>query len=73
MNLRQRVALAVTAVGLLISAPAGATPVGGTVLVDRPSGFGALPFDGIGYSSISARPITPDGRYVIFSSQSDVR
>jgi hypothetical protein len=45
--------------------------LGGTVLIDRPSGFGALPFDGIAGSSVVAHSMTPDGRYVVFTSQSN--
>ena len=53
-------------------APAAhAIPVGSTVLLDRPSGFGALPFDGISSSGTSTHDVTPDGRFVVFSSQSN--
>jgi Tol biopolymer transport system component len=58
--------------GLAAGAPAaGAVPLGGTVIVDRPTGFGPLPFDGIASSSTSAHSLTPDGRFVVFSSQSN--
>ncbi len=50
---------------------ARAVPLGGTVLLDRPSGFGALPFDGIASSSTSSHSLTPDGRFVVFSSASN--
>ena len=47
-------------------------PPGSTVLVDRPSGFGALPFDGIGDSEVGAGALSSDGCFVVFSSHSDV-
>jgi Tol biopolymer transport system component len=57
---------------LACAAPvARAVPVGGTVLLDRPSGFGALPFDGIADSSVGHHALTPDGRFVVFSSESN--
>jgi Tol biopolymer transport system component len=68
--MRRWLALAVLA--LAAAAPAArAVPQGATVLLDRPSGFGALPFDGIASSSTSAHALTPDGRFVVFSSSSD--
>ena len=58
--------------GFAFMAPAArAIPVGSTVLLDRPSGFGALPFDGISSSETSLHNITADGRFVVFSSQSN--
>ncbi len=58
--------------GFAATAPAAhAIPVGSTVLLDRPSGFGALPFDGISSSETTTHNVTPDGRFVVFISQSD--
>jgi hypothetical protein len=40
------------------AAPASAAPPGSTVLVDRPSGLGALPFDGNNDSVVDRRPLS---------------
>ncbi len=50
---------------------ARAVPLGGTAIVDRPTGFGPLPFDGIGSSQTAAHGLTPDGHFAVFSSQSN--
>jgi Tol biopolymer transport system component len=64
--------LALAVLVLAVGAPtARAVPLGGTALIDRPSGFGALPFDGIANSSTATHSITPDGRFVVFSSASN--
>jgi Tol biopolymer transport system component len=60
------------AAALLLAAPAHAVPPGSTVLVDRPSGFGALPFDGIGDSRVVAGALSSDGCFLVFSSHSDI-
>ena len=60
--------LLVLAVVLLLASPAQAA----TVLVDRPSGFGTLPFDGVGDSEVGANALSSDGCFVVFSSHSDV-
>ena len=57
---------------LVLASPAKALPPGATVLVDRPSGFGALPFDGVGESEVGANALSSDGCFVVFSSHSDV-
>ena len=57
---------------LLLAAPAQAVPPGSTVLVDRPPGFGALPFDGIGDSKVGANALSSDTCFVVFTSHSDV-
>jgi Tol biopolymer transport system component len=57
---------------LVLASPAQAVPPGATVLVDRPSGFGALPFDGIGDSEVGPNALSSDGCFVVFSSHSDV-
>jgi hypothetical protein len=49
---RRWVSLAVLA--FAVAAPAArAVPLGGTVLVDRPTGSGALPFDGFAESDVA--------------------
>ena len=57
---------------LVLASPAKALPPGATVLVDRPSGFGALPFDGVGESEVGANSLSSDGCFVVFSSHADV-
>ena len=65
--------LSLTAAMLLVlAATALAAPVFSTVLVDRPAGFGALPFDGVSDASIGTHALSADGRYVVFSSSNDV-
>lgn len=61
-------ATAALAVALMLAPPARAA----TVLVDRPPGFGPLPFDGVGESEVSAGALSSDGCFVVFSSHSDV-
>ena len=56
---------------LVAAAPAGAVSVGGTVLVDRPTGTGPLPFDGTRSSGIDAHALSGDGCFVVFESQGD--
>ncbi len=56
---------------LLFAAPSIAVPAGSTVVPDRPSGFGTLPFDGAGFSSIEAHAISGNGCFVVFESRSD--
>jgi len=51
---------------------ASAIPDGSTVLIDRPSGFGALPFDGVGVASVGAYTVSADGRFVVFSSNNNI-
>jgi Tol biopolymer transport system component len=65
--------LALAVLVLAAGAPtARAVTLGGTALIDRPSGFGPLPFDGIASSFAAPHSVTPDGRYVVFSSASNV-
>jgi hypothetical protein len=55
-----------------VGAPAArAVPIAGTVLVDRPTGFGALPFDGFAASYTTEHSLSADGRYAVFSSASN--
>src|SRR3954447_7144601 len=56
---------------LLFALPAAAVTVGSTVLVDRPSGFGTLPFDGAGSSQVDKHVISGDGCFVVFESTAD--
>jgi Tol biopolymer transport system component len=62
----------VAALLLTLVAAAPAAPVSSTVLVDRPAGFGALPFDGVSDASIGSHALSADGRYLVFSSSNDV-
>jgi hypothetical protein len=57
---------------LAFAATALAAPASTTVLVDRPAGFGALPFDGVSDASIGPHAMSADGRYVVFTSSNDV-
>src|SRR4051794_30561320 len=52
-------------------APAPAAPAGSTVLIDQPTGFGALPFDGNNSSFVYQRPLSADGRFVALVSDAD--
>jgi hypothetical protein len=51
--------------------PAPAAAPGSTVLVDRPTGFGALPFDGNNDSFVYRHPLSADGRFLAFVSDAD--
>lgn len=65
-------ALLGAAASLVAAAPAAAAPPGGqTLLLDRPAGFGPLPFDGAGRASITTQPLSADGRWLVFSSSAD--
>jgi Tol biopolymer transport system component len=70
--MRRWLALAVLVLAAGSSASAHAVPLGGTALIDRPSGFGPLPFDGVASSFATTHSATPDGRFVVFSSASNV-
>src|SRR3954462_5091309 len=54
-----------------IAQTGAAVPAGSTTLVDRPSGFGGLPFDGANQSGAGSHATSPDGRFVGFASQVD--
>src|SRR5689334_16963287 len=56
---------------LLLARPAPAAPAGTTTLLDRPSGFGALPYDAAGEASVSRHALSADGCYVVFWSTTD--
>src|SRR4051794_5488082 len=60
-----------TAILLALPAAALAAPDGSIGVVDRPSGFGALPFDGISRSTIGSRSISANGCFVVFLSEND--
>lgn len=63
--------VAVAAAGLLTPS-ALAVPAGSTVLIDRPAGGGALPFDGYRYSILQSRQsMSADGNRVVFESDGD--
>src|SRR4051794_4893313 len=54
-----------------IAQTAAAVPAGSTTLVDRPSGFGGLPFDGANFSISGKHAMSADGRFVVFTSLAD--
>src|SRR6478609_2895816 len=60
-----------TSIVLALPGAALAAPDGSTGVVDRPSGFGALPFDGVSGSDIGARSISANGCFVVFESEND--
>ena len=62
------------AMSFLLLAPTNAAAVGngGTAVFDRPSGFGALPFDGLADSNLGTRTMSADGCFVVFQSDNDV-
>ncbi|HUO75249.1 MAG TPA: hypothetical protein VMU39_31105 [Solirubrobacteraceae bacterium] len=75
MSLRARILTtlcAVSALALMLPAAGAAEPQSSIVLVDRPTGFGALPFDGVSDASTGTHGLSADGRYVVFSSSNDV-
>ena len=61
------------AISILLALPGAtlAAPDGSTGVVDRPSGFGALPFDGISGSDVGSRSISANGCFVVFESEND--
>jgi Tol biopolymer transport system component len=63
----------VVAVLLLLALPASASAVtdGSVVLLDRPSGFGSLPFDGASGADTHRHAISADGCFLVFQSSSD--
>src|SRR3954469_10836999 len=67
-----KLAVAVAVLVTLSPAAALAVPAGSTVLVDRPTGFSGLPFDGANDSASGGHAVSADGRYVVMSSLSDV-
>jgi hypothetical protein len=69
--MRRACAISFVLLGALAPVARAIAP-GSTALVDRPTGFGALPFDGIGDASAGPHSLTPDGHYAVFSSRSNV-
>src|SRR4051812_10682333 len=69
--MKRFLALGLTALAVLPSAAAADVTDGSFALVDRPSGFGALPFDGALASSTTDHSISADGCYVVFASDND--
>jgi Tol biopolymer transport system component len=66
------IAALLTAALLAAAAPAGALVPGLATIVDRPDGFGPLPFDGATGATLGRHALSADGRYVAFSSSNDV-
>jgi Tol biopolymer transport system component len=66
-----RACLAGLAGALAVAAPAAAIPLGSTALIDRPSGFGALPFDGAGSSLVDSHSMSGNGCFVVIESSAD--
>ncbi|HZB74972.1 MAG TPA: hypothetical protein VE526_02020 [Solirubrobacteraceae bacterium] len=66
---------AACAVALVLLAPAVAAaevPEGGLALLDRPTGAGPPPFDGVDAAEIGPRSMSADGCKVVFTSSNDV-
>src|SRR4051794_40729479 len=69
--MRRVLALGLVALAALPSAAVADVTDGSFALVDRPTGFGALPFDGVSASSTTAHAISANGCYVVFTSNND--
>ena len=69
---RSSVLLTSLGIVLLAPAPALAVPDGGVELVDRPTGFGELPFDGAAGAAVGPHAISADGCQVVMESDNDV-
>lgn len=70
MPLRRLLVLALLAA--LLPATAVAAGPGSTLLIDRPTGLGSLPFDGINDSTVTTqKTLSGDGRYAVFESDAD--
>jgi Tol biopolymer transport system component len=68
----RRVLAALLSAGLFLPATALAVADGGIEIVDRPSGFGPLPFDGINYAQVSRHGLSSNGCFVVIESENDV-
>src|SRR4051794_17945960 len=55
----------------VLAGPATASPPGTTSLVDRPAGFGALPFDGNNETEVGPHALSRDERFVAVVSDAD--
>jgi Tol biopolymer transport system component len=60
-----------TSLALLLAPAALAVPRGSTVLLDRPSGFGALPFSGNDDAFSPRHSLSANGCFVVFTSEAD--
>jgi TolB protein len=56
---------------LVLAVPASAGPLGSTELVDRPSGFGELPYGGLNDTIVRPHALSADGCFLVFASSSD--
>jgi Tol biopolymer transport system component len=70
--MKRRVLAALLSAGLFAPATAVAVPDGGIEIVDRPSGFGPLPFDGINDAQVSRHALSANGCFVVIASDNDV-
>ena len=70
--MRGRVLAALLISGLIGPASAFAALNGAVELVDRPSGFGPLPFDGINEASVDRHAFSNDGCFLVITSNNDV-
>jgi Tol biopolymer transport system component len=70
--MKRRVLAALLTTGLLAPATAAAVPNGGMELVDRPSGFGPLPFDGINQADVGRHALSDNGCFLVLTSDNDV-
>src|SRR3954447_17733457 len=69
--MKRLMALALAALAVLPSAAVADVTDGSFALVDRPSGFGALPFDGASSSFPRDHAISANGCYIVFESSND--
>src|SRR4051794_18236609 len=53
------------------TATATAASAGTTTLLDRPNGFGALPYDGTRNAQLARHTLSADGCFVVFASDAD--
>src|SRR5215211_3838484 len=70
--MKRRVLAALMSAGLFLPGAAFAALDGGVELVDRPTGFGPLPFDGINEASVDRHALSLDGCRVAIESNNDV-
>jgi hypothetical protein len=67
----RRASIAAVLGALVLPAAASAIPLGATALVDRPTGLGALPFDGAGRAEADLHAISANGCFVVFAGTGD--
>src|SRR5215211_6097605 len=70
--MKRRVLAALMSAGLFLPGAAFAALDGGVELVDRPTGFGPLPFDCINEASVDRHALSLDGCRVAIESNNDV-